>query len=595
MPSSPLEASDGTIRLTVKSGGQPVADSVVLISAHISRGVGSIPTARLVAADGDLAGGQWPLADGKTFEPGARISVAAGYGDSEQVVFEGIVVKLGARLEGEGRSRLVIDCCHPAKKMTIGRKNANYADQTDREIMESIVRGHGLETSVDPTDLTHGGLTQYDCSDWDFVLARAEANGLLVIAEDEGHRVLAQAPRIASTPELSVSWGRDLIEFEADVDACSQLLSVQATAWDPGSQAVCRGTEQAPQALTGQGNLDSTALAGVLGLDTFRLQTSAPLQEAELTAWSKAQQLTAGLARIRGRMKFQGSSLARVGSLIEVDGVGSRFNGLVFVSTVDHEITDGNWWTTVEFGLAPNLRERPGVVAAAGRVPAVGGLQIGVVVELADDPAGEARIRIRLPVLEARAPAVWARLMQFQASNGFGAFFLPEVGDEVVVGFFDEDPSYPVVLGSLFSSHNRPPCAPGAHNDTKALVTRCGHRIEFDEKDGVVTVTTPAKNRVVLSDRDKSVRLTDQNGNRVELRDNGITIDTPKDLRITAKGTVSIEAVGSVRIGSQSDVTCSGMNVACDAQVGFSGKGHATAELSASGQTTVKGAMVMIN
>ena len=598
MPSSPLNASDGVLRSSVKSAGQPIPNGIEIISLHISRSVGTVPTARLVVADGDMPSGAWPVADGKTFEPGSLISIAAGYGEDEQVVFEGIVVKLGTRIGSANDSRLVIDCCHRAKQMTIGHRNANHANRTDGEIIEDIVRSHGLDASVDATGRTHGGSTQYSCSDWDFILARAEVNGLLVIAEDEGQRVLVQEPRIASTPALCVSWGLDLLEFEADVDACSQLQSVQAAAWDPASQAVRHGTAQAPQALNAQGDLDSKTLAGVLGLDTFRLQTSAPLQQDELTAWSKAQQVKAGLSRIRGRMKFQGSGLARVGSLIEVTGVGSRFNGNVFVAAVDHEIADGNWFTTVEFGLAADrFGERPGAVAAAasGRLPAADGLQIGVVVQLEGDPAGEGRIQIQLPVLEARAPAVWARLSQFQASNGFGAFFLPEVGDEVVVGFFDRDPSHPVVLGSLYSSHNRPAYAPTAHNDTKALVTRCGHRIEFDEKDKVLTVTTSAKNRVVLSDQDRSVRLDDQNDNSVELHSGGITIETQKDLRITAKGTVSIQAVGAVSIGSQADVTCSGLNVLCEAQVGFSGKGSATAELSAAGQTTVKGAIVMIN
>jgi len=172
---------------------------------------------------------------------------------------------------------------------------------------------------------------------------------------------------------------------------------------------------------------------------------------------------------------------------------------------------------------------------------------------------------------------------------------VPEIGDEVVVGFFNHDPSHPVVLGSLYSSRNKPAYALAARNDTKALVTRCMHKIEFDEKDKIITVTTPAKNRVVLSDKDKSILLHDQNGNIVELNSSGITVDTPKDLKITAKGTISVNAIGTMNISSTADVKCSGLNVVCDAQVGFTGKGSATAELSAAGQTTVKGAMVMIN
>jgi len=378
---------------------------------------------------------------------------------------------------------------------------------------------------------------------------------------------------------------------------------VQAVAWDPSTQAVSQATAT-PPTLNAQGNVPSKTLADVLDLASFRLQTPVPLPTGELNAWAKAQQLKAGLARICGRMKFQGSALAKPGTLIDVAGVGARFNGAVFVTAVTHEIAEGNWVTTAAFGLAPELRsdlhgelpgERHNARTAGGGLLGAEGLQVGIVTRLDGDPAGQQRIQIKLPVLETRTPEVWARVLQWHASDGFGAFFLPEVGDEVVVGFFNQDPSHPVVLGSLYSSRLKPPFELESNNRTKAIVTRCKHRLEFDEHNKVITVTTPANNKVVLSDQGKSVVLQDQNGNKVALHPGGITLDTPKDLTLTAKGAVTIDAVGAVRISSKADVTSTGLNVACEAQVAFKGTGGATAELSAAGQTTVKGAIVMIN
>jgi uncharacterized protein involved in type VI secretion and phage assembly len=167
-----------------------------------------------------------------------------------------------------------------------------------------------------------------------------------------------------------------------------------------------------------------------------------------------------------------------------------------------------------------------------------------------------------------------------------------------VVAFFHHDPSQPVVLGSLYSS-SRPPAfaldTPDPANDIKALVTRCRHRLEFDEKNRSITLTTPANNQLVLSDEGHMVALRDTSGNRIELGPAGISIDTPKDLTITAKGAVRIEAGGALSLATQADLRCSGLNVSCEAKVGFSGKGAASAELSAAGQTVVKGGMVLIN
>ena len=72
-------------------------------------------------------------------------------------------------------------------------------------------------------------------------------------------------------------------------------------------------------------------------------------------------------------------------------------------------------------------------------------------------------------------------------------------------------------------------------------------------------------------------------------------MDSAKDIIITAKGKVTIDAVGDVGISSKADIKIEGLNINEIAKVGFVAKGSATAELSASGQTTIKGAMVMIN
>ena len=75
----------------------------------------------------------------------------------------------------------------------------------------------------------------------------------------------------------------------------------------------------------------------------------------------------------------------------------------------------------------------------------------------------------------------------------------------------------------------------------------------------------------------------------------GIALDSPKDIKINAKGKISIAAMGSIETRSKADVTVEGLKIDNNAKTSFCAKGSASAELSASGQTTVKGAMVMIN
>ena len=75
----------------------------------------------------------------------------------------------------------------------------------------------------------------------------------------------------------------------------------------------------------------------------------------------------------------------------------------------------------------------------------------------------------------------------------------------------------------------------------------------------------------------------------------GITLSSSKDIKLTAKGGITMDATSKISGTAKSDISLDGMNVKLQAKVGATVKGNATAELSASGQTTVKGAMVMIN
>lgn len=587
-------STDGLLRLGVKCGDDMRTD-LPIISCSVRHALNAVPWARLVIDDGDMPKNNSPLSDGELFKPGTAIQISAGYADEAAVIFSGIVVRHGYKITGDNYSRLVVECRDTACKLTLGRNSAHYIDQTDSAIIEGLISGAGLTAEVDSTTITHKELVQYYCSDWDFLLSRAELLGLLVNVT--GGKVSVKAPEIDGTAALTVKWGIDLMELHADIDARSQWTAVQAQGWDPAQQALLQGATASPPT-GGPGDLDSATLATVASPATVVLQSPASSDSAVLDSWAQSVQLRAGLARVQGRMTFQGNAKAVPGTLIELAGVGARFNGLVFVSAVQHDMVDGNWTSEATFGLDPTWHvERPDVVAplAGGQLPGVIGLQIGVVLKLDGDPAGAGRIQIKLPSLGVTAEGIWARLMQFHASNGFGAFFLPEVHDEVLVGYLNGDPGCPLVLGSLYSSKQVAPYALEAANNTKAIVTRCKHKIEFNEEDKIITITTPANNQLVLNDRDKCILVRDQNGNSVKLSEGGIALDSPKDITIMAKGGITLDAVNAITMTSKADVRASGLNIACEAQVGFTGKGSATAELSASGQTTVKGAMVLIN
>ncbi|WP_343732774.1 type VI secretion system tip protein VgrG [Duganella sp.] len=595
MAESPFAKSGGTVSYEVSCDGEPMADAAQLVAIVVRHETNRIPSATLSFIDGDMPNGKFPVSDAH-FKPGTEICISAGYDNEIKQLFKGVVIKHGVRIEGRNNAQLVVECRDKALAMTVGRRNANFVDKTDSDIISALIGAYpGLSATVASTSTTYKELVQYYVSDWDYMMARAEANGFVVTVEDGA--VDVKAPDGSVAPALLLTYGTDMISFHAELDARTQLAQVSGASWDLTTQAVIKQSAK-PLTLGEQGDIDSAALAKVLGVSDYVLQTAAPLESAALSAWVKGQQTKAALSRIRGAVSFQGHAAARPGAVITLAGTGKHFDGNVIVSAVVHRIEEGNWTSEVEFGMPSSwFSEQHQLHApeAAGLTAGVAGLHVGVVKKLDADPEGQYKIQVSVPLMAATVDGVWARFASFYGSNGFGAFIIPEIGDEVVLGFFNNDPSCPVILGSLYSSKRTPPYELAAENNFKALVTRSKLKMEFDDDKKVITLITPGNNKIVISDAAKSILLQDQNNNKVELSPSGILLDSPKDITLNAKGKVVITAVQNVEASAQMDVKVTGLNINHSANVGFAAKGAATAELSAAGQTTVKGAMVMIN
>jgi uncharacterized protein involved in type VI secretion and phage assembly len=307
------------------------------------------------------------------------------------------------------------------------------------------------------------------------------------------------------------------------------------------------------------GNFTGATLAEVGALASFGIETATPLPASDLQTVAKARQTRAELARQRGQVRFQGSAKAKLGATLTLAGLGARFNGTGLICSVLHRIEDGDWTTDAGLGLDADWRsDRPG--PAPGLTAPARGLHIGKVTKLTEDPASQNRIQVKLPLLG--ETAVWARLGGAYCTNASGVMFLPEINDEVVVGFFDEDPGHPVVLGSLHSSTLPPPLTATAENYIKTIVTKAKLKVEFDDEKKKIILTTPGGNTLLLDDENKTIKLTDQNSNKVELASTGITLDSPGD--------ITLKATKGVKITAQADVAVQGLNVKATGQVGFS-------------------------
>jgi Rhs element Vgr protein len=595
MADSPLTGKTDLLTYSIFSAGSEIDGSYQMLSLQVTKEVNRIPFAIITFVDGDPALANFPLSNKADFVPGTEIEIKAGYHSQDNTIFKGIVIRHGLRV-GSAGAELVVECRDASVKMTVGRKNAFFLDSKDSDILSKIIGSYsGITADVGSTSAQHKEVVQYYSTDWDFVLTRAEANGLLAIADDG--KLSIKAPDSSSSAVLSIEYGDSMLEFRADMDARTQLSSVQASAWDMASQALFQSSGANPS-VSAQGNISASTLASVIGANDYALQSPAALQVADLKAWADGQMLRSWMSKITGLVKFQGNATVKPGTVIQLQGVGDRFNGNAYVNAVTHAIEGGTWVTTAGIGLsAVSFAEQSDVTApaASGLLPGVKGLQIGVVKQIDQDKDGEFRVLVKIPLMQKDSDGVWARLSSYYATSGAGNFFYPEENDEVVMGFLNEDPCFPVIIGMLYSSSHSPAYTPDKKNPKKAIVTKSQLKVEFDDENKVITIQTPGNNIVTISDKDKSITLADQNSNKIEMTSSGITISSAKDVNIKATGKIVLDATNEVDITAQADVKVTGLNVTQTANIGFTAKGNATAEISATGSTTVKGGMVMIN
>jgi Rhs element Vgr protein len=591
MAVSPSKYADRVLACTVYCDGKPLGGSWEFVSARIRLELNRIGKATLHFNAGDMDRQSFDETDSDLFRPGGSIRVDAGELNDQKTLFEGIILETGIKIGKGHRSMMTVECRDCAWPATQGRKNRVFEKKKDSEMIAEVLSACG-NVSAESTDYRHPEMVQYYCTDWDFALSRADACGMFILAT--GNKIAVFKPRVSAPPVLTVTYGNDLIGFEGGLSAGEQFAGYDAVSWNPAAQKAVRSSASTP-VLNRQGDLAPKSLAGKKNL---LLQTDAPTDDRALKAWVDSMALKAGLARYRGSFRFYGAAEVVPGCLIELKGLGKRFNGEVFVGSVTHIIEGNEWITETGIGVQTgNMTAAPDVTGppASGFLPGVEGLHTAVVRKLNDDPAREYRLQVELPWMEAGNKLLWARLSTLYAGDGVGSFFLPEVNDEVLLGFVNGDPGHPVVVGSLYGDKHKPPFEYGARNDRKAIVTRSKLTVEFDEQKKILALHTPDKNRIEISDEGKSITLSDQNGNKIVMDGSGISLASAKDITLKAKGNIVVDAAAKTSVSAKSDVSVEGLNVKITGRIGAACKGGATAELSASGQTIVKGAMVMIN
>ncbi|AFD07206.1 type VI secretion system tip protein VgrG [Solitalea canadensis] len=582
-----VEDKMDVVTLLIKVDGEEISRQYHVTSLTILQEINKIPTANLVVIDGEASKQDFSISSTGQFVPGKKIEIELGYfrngqSDDDKFLFTGIIVTNTHKINNNC-CELTIECKDETIKMTVNKSNAHFKKKiTASEIAEELLNKNNISTEkVASIDLKHEQLVQSNISDWDFMIGRIDVAGMICVISSAGVKIkqlaIQNPPTNESGEMLKLIHGKNILEFSADKDSRIRSDEVKTLCWDFKEQKV-RVSGNDEKIVEEKEDQSKNVSKG------FEMRSAAFFTEEEQTVLAKTKKIKQDLSGIKGKVKYIARTDITVlpGDFIELSGVGNAFEGFHFVSAVQQEYTDGCWITEATLGWNEQFfseQTNPQHSASTtGQPSTVQGLQIGIVTNI-EDSDGEYRVQVKLPVVDDKAEGLHARVATLDAGNKRGTFFRPEIDDEVIVGFINDDPSNPVILGMLHSSAKSSPLEPKKNNNEKGYVSRSEIKLLFDDDKKSVIIQTPGSRSFEMNDDSGTITLKDGNGNKIVMGSSGITIEASKEIKIKAGTSLSLEAK---KISIKSDTS-------------LEAQGSASVKISGGGATEIKGGVVKIN
>lgn len=512
---------------------------------------------------------------------GSRVVISAAVDNGAPVeLLTGEVTALEQESDATGTWTVVrgYDLTH---RLTRGRRTRTYADTTDADIVRRLASDAGVDLGEVADDgPTYEHVSQVNLSDWDFLRARANETGheiTVVGGRLVWRRPVESATAPGGTPDLfavpvpgQLLLGRELVRFRPRVTAGEQVGEVQVRGWDPTTKRPVVGVASARTASSRAG-VDPAALAGTFAAGPH-VVVDYPVttqQDAEAVAAAVADRIAAAHAEASGAAL--GDPRLRPGVAVAVGNVGWPHDGSYTISAARHVYDETGYHTelTMSGGQERSLLglvsggATKGVSRAGG--PLLPGLVIGQVTDVRD-PAQQYRVKVAFPWLADDYESWWCRVAAAGAGGQRGQVWLPEVGDEVLVGFAHGDPRAPFVLGGLYNGVDGPPLADrfvdGGTGQVavRALVSRANHRLVLsDASDESHVLVGSGDGRLTITlDQSRTAITVDSAGTVAIHGARGVRVSSDADLSVEAGASLSLKASGSLALSGQAGVTIDG-------------------------------------
>ncbi|ETS29976.1 hypothetical protein BB987_10600 [Photorhabdus temperata] len=520
--------------ITIKIGGKTL-NQFTVINLTINHAINSIPSASITLG---IAGDASHIFDAKaqaeltSCRPNHELIVQM----QKTVLFQGIIVRQMLGLKGQD-SIITLTARHPLQKLTHSFHSQLFSKQSDEAIIRKLFSQAGIPVTIKSAPqlkTVHEQMVQFRCSDWTFLKSRLITTHTWLLPGNDTVTLVTPASLNQSTVHTIHLRAnvQDVVLFEANLQWDNQRSpkTVSVQSWDITQQKLSQ-VNQAKSSGLGRNQLATDNLQPLTGQE-WQWVLSYPLDNEQ------AKHLAQGILdnrrnhNVSGSFEVEGNDRYQPGHILALNGFGQGMDGQAIISGVSQTIDQRQGWRTrLTLGLLPETEQV---------VPQVKELHVGIVEKYQKDNPSLGRIPVRIPALSLTNGVLFARLGKPYASHDSGFCFYPEPGDEVIIGFFECDPRFPVILGSMHNPKNKAPIEPSEKNQTKALVIKQGdnqQELIFDNKDKTLALNS-GKNTLSLQ-QDKDITLNSSKNLIINAQE--INLQAEKSLSATGKSGVDIK------------------------------------------------------
>ena len=492
---------------------------------------------------------------------GRLVTIEFRYGtnNKDTYFFKGVVT--GIRMTGQaGRNGyLILEGSSPTIMLERGKRMDIYSNMTlyniSRKLIEGVYQDYMNFVNEPTYESKIAFLMQYHESDWEFLRRISYLYGENLFYN--GSQILFGAT--GDSESVKLTYDREL----SDLEFCSRMLPNQSLSYQYLSEQDTTIEKQSPDTIEGSNSYLDKAAEMNLALTTNKpaknllgatVSDKADMEEIVKREKSRTASQT---VYVRGKSK---SFKSTIGNLITVC-LPEKFSGTTEMGTfrvtksihrIDDRLVYSNEFEAVPASLKTMPTEKPKMPVAESIVGTV---------TSNEDPNGQGRVQVDFD-FSLQYSKVWMRVMTPSAGSGTapanrGFVFIPEKGDQVMVGFEHGDPNRPYVMGSMFHGNNG--AGGGAENHIKSIITKSGIKIVFNDNQKSLHIEDPSGSTWDMDGKGnievnapKNITFVAKNMH-MEVAEE-MTINTGKNVRHTVGEDFSLSVTGTLSAGSDKNI-----------------------------------------